>query len=67
MEVIRTTQAPLKRPNAAKDMIVRLLEEMLDVRINVKRRWAEQEGQSPNQVARKARFAAAAGLMTGMN
>ena len=47
--------------------MVGLLEEMWDLRIYVQQRWTEQEGPSPNQVARKAPFTAAAGPMTGMN
>ena len=47
--------------------MVVLLQEMLDLRIYVQQRWAEQEGQSPNQVARKDPCAAASGPMTGMN
>ena len=66
-EVIPPTQAPPTRPNAGKDVMVGLLEEMRDQSIYVQQRWAEQEGWSPNQVARKAPFAAAAGPMTGVN
>ena len=33
----------------------------------MQQRWAEQEGRSANQVARKGPFAAAVGPMTGMN
>ena len=40
---------------------------MRDLMIYVQQRWVEQEGWSPNQVARKAPFAAAVGLLTGMN
>ena len=43
------------------------MEEMRDLRIYVQQRWAEQEGQSPNQFARTATFAAAAGPMKGIN
>ena len=66
-EATPAIQAPLTRPNAGEDVMVGLLEEMRDLRIYVQQRWAEQEGWSPNQVARKAPFAAAAGPMTGMN
>ena len=67
MEVIPPTQAPPTRPNTSEDVMVGLLEEMRDLRIYVQQSWAEQEGQSPNQVARKEPFATAAGPMTGMN
>ena len=40
---------------------------MRDLRIYVQQRWAEQEGRSPNQIARSAPFAAAAGPITGMS
>ena len=66
-EVIPPTQAPTARPSVGEDVMVGLLEEMRDLRIYVQQRWAEQEGRSPNQIARKAPFAAAAGLMTGIN
>ena len=66
-EATPPTQAPPMRPNAGEDVMVGLLEEMRDLRIYVQQRWVEQEGQSPNQVAREAPFAAAAGPMTGMN
>ena len=55
------------RPNAGEDLMVGLLEEMRDLRIYLQQSWVEQEGRSPNQVARKAPFAAAAWPMTGMN
>ena len=57
-EVIPPTQAPPTRPSVGEDMMVGLLEEMRDLRIYVQQRWAEQEGRSPNQIARKAPFAA---------
>ena len=60
-EVIPTTQAPPTRPSVGEDAMAGLLEEMRDLRIYVLQRWAEQEGRSPNQVVRKATFAAAAG------
>ena len=66
-EVIPPTQALPTRPSVGEDVMVGLLEEMRDLRIYEQQRWAEQEGRSPNQVARKAPFAAAAGRMTGMN
>ena len=66
-EVIPPTQAPPTRPYASEDVMVGLLEEMRDLRIYVQQRCAEQEGPSPNQIARKAPFAAAAGTMTRMN
>ena len=66
-EVIPPTQAPATRPSVGEDVMVGLLEEMRDQRIYVQQRWAEQEVRSPNQIARKAPFAAAAGPMTGMN
>ena len=65
-EVIPPTQAPPTRPNASEDVMVGLLEEMRDLRIYVQQKWAEQEGPSPNQIARKAPFAAAAGPITGL-
>ena len=66
-EATPPTQGPPMRPNAGEDVMVGLLEEIQDLRIYLQQRWAEQEGWSPNQVARKAPFAAAAGPMTGMN
>ena len=66
-EATSPTQTPPTRPNAGKVVMVGLLEEMRDLRIYVQQRWAEQEGRSPKQVARKAPFAAAAGPMMGMN
>ena len=66
-EVIPPTQAPPTRPSVGEDVMVALLEEIRDLRIYVQQRWAQQEGQSPNPVGRKARFAAATGPMTGMN
>ena len=66
-EVIPPTQAPPTRPSVGEDVMVGLLVEMRDLRIYVQQRWAEQEGRSPNQVARKAPFAPAAAPMTGMN
>ena len=67
-EVTPPTQAPPTRTNANEDVRVGLLEEMRDLSIYVQQSWVEQEGWSPNQVTRKAPFAAAAaGPMTGMN
>ena len=66
-EATPPTQVPPMRQNTSKEVMVGLLEEMRDLRIYLQQRWAEQEGRSPNQGARKAPFAAAKGPMTGMN
>ena len=66
-EVIPPTQAPPARPSVGEDVMVGHLEEMRDLRIYVQQRWTEQEGRSPNQISRKAPFAAAAGSITGMS
>ena len=66
-EVIPPTQAPPARPSFKEDVMVGLLAELRDLRIYVQQRSVEQEGPSPNEIARKAPFAAAAGPITGMN
>ena len=66
-EVIPPRHAPLTRPNAGEHVMVGLPAETQDLRIYVQQRWAEQKGRSPNQIARKAPFATAAGPMTRLN
>ena len=66
-EVIRPMKVPATRPSVRKEVMVGLLVEMRDLRINMQQKWAEQEDRSPKRIARQAPVAAAAGMMTGMN